>query len=327
MMKCSSCGADLVEGSKFCIICGLKLNEIVEEESDKEKEGLPSNEETKEAVCHSCKAPLRKEALFCVSCGAKAGEPQEKPADPALTLPQEEEKAGEKVCPSCNGALKRSANFCVHCGTPVYQTEDEIADALSTAEKKEQSEPAVTAGEERQEEGAAECAADYGLLEEVSSQEKVLEEVNNHERVPELDPVSTSTGDYRSGQQEPLKNWEVTAGEEQDRQADSLDIIPFSKGVVSRITFRESPQAPKVVVRGKIKCHGCRKQTLFTITSQRGWGGANDPVTCPCGNDIVIGEYWKESIDAIFVWASLEPPDESYRHCPLSIFINSVTAE
>lgn len=91
MNKCSSCGAEMVEGAKFCIICGAtvkKEDQIPKVEKEKQKDsGLEGDTE----ICSSCKASLRKGAKFCVSCGT----PVSDPADQQTVLEDEINKKKE----------------------------------------------------------------------------------------------------------------------------------------------------------------------------------------------------------------------------------------
>ena len=53
-MNCSSCGAPLVEGARFCMKCGLPVEQKL--------------------LCSNCGAELPVEAMFCYVCGTKVGE-------------------------------------------------------------------------------------------------------------------------------------------------------------------------------------------------------------------------------------------------------------
>lgn len=59
--RCPTCGAELVEGSKFCNICGAKLSDPPGEAAGQGQEPI---------LCPQCKAVLSPEDIFCTSCGA-----------------------------------------------------------------------------------------------------------------------------------------------------------------------------------------------------------------------------------------------------------------
>ena len=74
MKNCSSCGAPLREGAKFCPVCGAACPE----------------EAPAPAFCPACGAPLEKDDAFCLSCGAKIADvvPQRKPAAQNAAAPK-----------------------------------------------------------------------------------------------------------------------------------------------------------------------------------------------------------------------------------------------
>lgn len=58
--RCPSCGSKLMEGSKFCNICGTKLPDAPSIEAPDQEQRL----------CPQCKAVLAPDDDFCTSCGA-----------------------------------------------------------------------------------------------------------------------------------------------------------------------------------------------------------------------------------------------------------------
>ena len=95
--KCSGCGADLPENVKFCIKCGLNLQQSVERESTQH----PSPDNTLDKVksvntCPSCKKEIPGGTAFCIYCGSKLDAPQK--------------------CPGCGADLPENVKFCIKCG-------------------------------------------------------------------------------------------------------------------------------------------------------------------------------------------------------------------
>jgi membrane protease subunit (stomatin/prohibitin family) len=78
---CPKCGAANSSESKFCNVCGAKM-----------EAANPA------ALCVKCNAPLKQDAKFCSECGAS----QEKPK-----------------CANCQAELPGDAKFCNECGTKV----------------------------------------------------------------------------------------------------------------------------------------------------------------------------------------------------------------
>lgn len=61
--KCSSCGAMINKGQKFCTTCGNQLPEKLEVKLD---------DTPQVKMCANCGAELELDAKFCTQCGAKA---------------------------------------------------------------------------------------------------------------------------------------------------------------------------------------------------------------------------------------------------------------
>lgn len=80
-MRCSNCGAEISDSTKFCPECGTKI--------------------IKKIFCQKCGAELPDTAKFCPECGAKI--------------------IKKIFCPNCGAELSNTAKFCPECGTPVNQ--------------------------------------------------------------------------------------------------------------------------------------------------------------------------------------------------------------
>ena len=78
MVKCLSCGSEVLAGSKFCPECGAKIEEIKEDE----------------IKCPNC-GKIVKKGKFCAECGYKF----------------------IKTCPKCGAEIQNGAKFCFECGT------------------------------------------------------------------------------------------------------------------------------------------------------------------------------------------------------------------
>ena len=268
MDKCKSCGAEMVEGAKFCIICGTTAQ--IESQETIEEEGLK--------------------------------------AEAAIIEEQE-------VCPSCKASLRKGASFCVSCGTSVKDTA--IAPLEPEPDKKKQ--PEAETSKKKNKIASAEPEKKTAKRAE-ETQETPVDDTNIQKEVAQ--PTSKKGGQDKLNK---IEDWVVTTGEEPARQIDELDILSYGQGTVSKITFNKSLASSNLIVHGKVKCHGCNKLSIFSLPSNRGWGGSNDPSTCPCGRKVEIGEYWSNADDAIFVWASTETEDIDIKDYPLSINISRVT--
>ncbi len=286
MSKCQSCGEELVEGAKFCIICGATV----------QKQPEQAKAET-----------------------AKEGEEQE---------PEKEKTGKEEFCASCNAPLRKGASFCVSCGASVEKTKKQsdlevlktLEEYLGTSGKKEaESRPAAAGQEEdlQETEESHKKAADPAKESAETVGEKVAEIKEAESR------RGADKGDYQE-KHEALEDWTVVFGEKPVGEAEELDLLTASKSVVSKVVFPETYRGNRAILNGKVKCHECNKLTIFSLEADRGWGASNDPVTCPCGKDIEIGEYWSDSDNAIYVWASLVEGDLEDEECPLSISVNKV---
>ncbi len=81
MAICSKCSAELVDGSRFCHICGTEVLGAFE-------------------VCSNCGNTLKPGSKFCGKCGATV-------------------TPNVNVCAKCGQPLKPGVRFCGKCGTPV----------------------------------------------------------------------------------------------------------------------------------------------------------------------------------------------------------------
>lgn len=61
--SCASCGTQLVEGAKFCHICGAPVQQ-------NQPEPEPVEEKPVQRFCKSCGNLLKPHARFCANCGA-----------------------------------------------------------------------------------------------------------------------------------------------------------------------------------------------------------------------------------------------------------------
>jgi membrane protease subunit (stomatin/prohibitin family) len=75
-VKCSKCGAEVAQGSKFCPECGGTMAPAA-------------------VKCSKCGAQINQGSKFCPECGAKQG---------------------ESVCSGCGAKLVPGAKFCPECG-------------------------------------------------------------------------------------------------------------------------------------------------------------------------------------------------------------------
>lgn len=73
VVRCEKCGAEVSKEAAFCPACGMKMPEIVPEETEKaEEEGATqAAESVVEKKCSNCGAVLGNDALFCSECGTK----------------------------------------------------------------------------------------------------------------------------------------------------------------------------------------------------------------------------------------------------------------
>ncbi len=295
MSICQSCGEELVKGAKFCIICGNTVQEQPQEKAREktEKKGKEPVEETsgKGEVCSSCNATLREGASFCVSCGTPA---EKKDQEPAKVISESLEEDLEVT------------------GT---QEED-----LETTDVQEEEFEATETQEE------TEKPTDKTRKKDSRTTKKVQEDVEKtkgESREAEAVPLADRK-DREDEKAKTIRKWAVTAGEKAAREADELDILAFGKGVVSKVAFQESWSGTKAILKGKVKCHGCNKLSIFSLETNRGWGGSNDPTTCPCGRNIEIGEYWSDADNAAYIWASLVDEEMEQEKYPLSITVSKV---
>jgi uncharacterized Zn finger protein (UPF0148 family) len=271
MNKCKECRAELVEGAKFCIICGVTVTEEPDQAPIQEKQQI-----TEKAV-------------------------------------------QENLCPSCGAALRTGASFCVDCGNKVFEGAEDVPS---------------TAGEGVADEDAIKVQRDVITDIAVSETDLTLQDSFLKERLSEKEALPDSKEAF--GQDtleeeekifEQICNFELFRGEEMHKKADELGLLAYGKGVVSKITFSEKPQCNKLVINGKIKCHDCKKLFIFTIESNRGWGGSNDPVTCPCNRTVEYGDYWDASDDSVYLWASTDIEFSGANDYPLSILIGKVLTD
>lgn len=92
MIKCSNCGKELPEGSKFCPFC----------RSATRAETPPA---AAGRLCPVCGAPVDPAARFCTNCRS-----------PLTTEENAPSVAGVLVCPKCGQRCEKGSAFCVSCG-------------------------------------------------------------------------------------------------------------------------------------------------------------------------------------------------------------------
>ena len=67
---CPKCGAERLEGKKFCLKCGFKFPEDeIEVEDEEEDEDLEEDEEDEMECCPKCEAERKEGKKFCTKCG------------------------------------------------------------------------------------------------------------------------------------------------------------------------------------------------------------------------------------------------------------------
>lgn len=277
--------------------------------------------------CEKCGAEMLDNAKFCIKCGSTApaitGNSSEKKAAKKTKSPEKEDEK-ETLCSSCNFPLRKEASFCVSCGTklektsketvePVKELIEEAPEALEAKQTAKTQEPST-----EKEEAAKKPAAEV----EESKKESKEKAAATQSKSKQDSPSSLPQKDSYEGDE--ISNWQVTSGAEPAVQADKLDIVTFGKGVVSKITFPEPLSTDHLQLKGKVKCHGCKKISIFSFEANHGWGSSNEPIICPCGNSIEIGEYWSADENAVFVWASLIDKEVDSGDYPLSIEMSKI---
>lgn len=100
---CPNCNAEIPETSKFCNVCGTKI-EISQEKDSQAYTGK---------VCKNCGAVLTEGQLFCENCGTKVEDTAETGQAEPNVQPQ------PAVCPNCGKELREGQKFCTGCGTPI----------------------------------------------------------------------------------------------------------------------------------------------------------------------------------------------------------------
>lgn len=73
MIKCSKCGNEVKEGTKFCSKCG---NNILEQQ-EKNLNKTSDEKKTFEKICANCGHELRENSKFCPKCGSSTLEQKE----------------------------------------------------------------------------------------------------------------------------------------------------------------------------------------------------------------------------------------------------------
>lgn len=97
---CSSCGAELSEGDRFCPGCGNRI--------------LRNHSEEDNASCPRCGTAAAAGQRFCVKCGCPLSEEPEESTENTSFEPKV--PAGPAVCPSCGEPVDDDMAFCISCG-------------------------------------------------------------------------------------------------------------------------------------------------------------------------------------------------------------------
>ncbi len=248
--------------------------------------------------CSKCNAEISGDAKFCIFCGetvsAKDKMKNEELLSSEKSAKKSDEKHGQMTCKTCNASLRDGASFCVSCGQPV-----ESLSKVSTKKSSASESKVITSDKENDKEPA---------------------------KVDTKTPGKSSPG--TTANDKPRKKiseeWSVHTDKEAAIYADEIDLLNLGEGVVSRLDFQDNLDDKQLLVRGKIMCHGCNKLTIFSIETHKGWGSANEPVNCPCGKDIVIGEFWSDEKNEIYLWASSGVGVKDGEEYPLSLEVIKV---
>jgi hypothetical protein len=284
MNICEKCNGELVEDAKFCILCGAVVQLKPQNAIEEDTDDKLINKSNETAFCKACQAPLRKEASFCVSCG----EPAESQTGTAGIFPGV----------SANSNIAEEKDSRAEAGEKAYP--DEVKLPVDFRQKPE--------------------SDDQELIGEINQTARVIqypkESVNNAE-----EPDSKH---YIQDTSKVIENWVMVKGEEAAREADKLDFLTYGNGTVAKISFTELPETSKLILQGRVKCHSCNKLSIFSLDSNRNWGGYNNPAACPCGKKIEIGEYWNGPDNTIFVWAAAGVTKQDINDYPLSITISRI---
>lgn len=99
-VNCPNCGAVVPSTSKFCNMCGSKI-----EESGVE---MPQNNEKNR--CPNCGKAVGEGNMFCTACGTKISENV-----------LEKEKLHVSICSECGCEINPQQRFCVNCGTKLIK--------------------------------------------------------------------------------------------------------------------------------------------------------------------------------------------------------------
>jgi hypothetical protein len=363
MSKCvnKECGEQLVEGAKFCIICGTaapyekeeKNSNAENKDQDVKEVDLVKSAEDNYCPSPSCNAVLRKDAAYCVACGLRIDKKTNKNADKEIeTSDKQNESNKNTIIYKPKSKKKKTDTDSKKMTSNQDNKEDREVDALNSGVNKDSkhnsdiaeineiiAKPDSPVKEETDQqdqknlgpEVAEKEEADQVVAEEIRP-EKAEEQKDEKGEKDDKDEkviekiVSDSPSNVEETENEEKKEdqWIIIAGEEPAKKANELDILTLGSGVVSKVAFNKSFSKNSVSVKGKVKCHGCNKMSIFSLESSRGWGGTKEPLTCPCGRSVEIGEYWSDIDNAIYVWASVNSPKEDLEASPLSITITRI---
>lgn len=125
--RCANCGAPLLNGARFCTVCGT-LASIDEEAAPAQPEETPAAPAELPRLCIKCGAVLKNDSRFCTSCGAVVPaeeapvfvpEPAPEPIPVPISIPVPEPAPAAPVCAGCGAPLREGSKFCTACGMPV----------------------------------------------------------------------------------------------------------------------------------------------------------------------------------------------------------------
>jgi len=269
--------------------------------------------EVKMKRCVNCHGEMPQDAKFCILCGttvSNAGqEKKEKQAKPDKKE-KKADKNKQNVCSACASPLREGASFCVSCGKPVEPLPVESAKSPSALTDVSKSSEKEDDKVEKTKTVAAQA---------VTKKNKMMDKPQES-----ADASSKEVSVGTTASQKISLEWTVHSDQAAARYADEIDLLKYGNGVVSRLDFPGNEESKQLLIKGKVKCHGCNKLTIFSIETHKGWGSVNEPVTCPCGKSIVIGEFWSDESNEIYLWATSGVTVKEGKDYPLSLEVIKV---
>lgn len=133
-MKCPSCGAVNLKGTKFCAGCGKKLTNVCPNCGSEVTLGIkfcPScganMAQKKTNTCPNCGAAVEEGKKFCAECGTSMEILTKDKCPKCGDLVNKGQRfcpncganmSGKKICSACGAELNPNQKFCGKCGTP-----------------------------------------------------------------------------------------------------------------------------------------------------------------------------------------------------------------